>query len=102
MRTAISPRLAISNREMGILFDLEQRLTRHDRLLIAGDKANDLAARVSVDFDERLHHFNQSHDVADRDDVAVGFVSRLVRSRLAIKDSRQGSENLFGHGNLSG
>ena len=43
MRTAISPRLAMSSRENAISGDLDQRLAGHHRLFILDKELHDLA-----------------------------------------------------------
>src|ERR1700675_975433 len=98
MRTAISPRLAM--RSLWIVMDglkasnvdLGDGLTGHHGLLILGKEAHDLAGCACLHLVERLH------DLDEADGVAVGFVVRLVRRRLAVEYAGKGRKDLlYGH-----
>src|SRR5882724_7292812 len=103
-RTAISPRLAI--RSLWIVMDgskasnldLSDRLAGHHRLFILGEEAYDLAGCARLHLVERLHDFDEADGVLLRDRVAVGFVDRLVRRRLAVEYAWEGRKDLlYGH-----
>src|SRR5271168_1146550 len=91
MRTAISPRLAMSS--FWIVMDglnasnvdLGDRLPRHHGILVLGKEAYDLASRARLHLVERLHHLDQADGVVFPDHVAIGFVDWLVQCWLAVK-----------------
>src|ERR1700687_1610434 len=91
MRTAISPRLAM--RSFRIVMDglnasdidLGDRLTCHHGVLVLDKEAQDLAGHACLHLVERLHDLDEANRFFLRDRVAVGFVIRLVRCRLAVE-----------------
>src|SRR5688500_691590 len=97
MRTAISPRLAMSRRLIKMLdLDLGQGLAGHDGILVVDQELHDLAGDIGLHLVEALHHFNKADDFAGRDLVAVRLVGRLVWRRLAVESAGKRREDLLG------
>src|SRR6185437_16028467 len=103
MRTAISPRLAMSSlsnigpeRDNGVSAGLEQQqcLPGLDRRLVVDEEPDDLAAGVGIDLGELLHHLDQADDVALLHAVAFLLVGRRLGRGTAVEDSRQRTDHL--------
>src|SRR6202051_2733847 len=101
IRTAISPRLAmrsfwiVMDGLTGSDIDLGDRLAGHHRGLVLHKEAHDLAGYARLHFVERLHDLDEANRVFLRDRVAIGFVVRLVRCRLAVEYAGGGREDLL-------
>src|ERR1700733_7933362 len=101
MRTAISPRLAM--RILWIVMDglqtsnvdLGDRLTGHHGLFILDKETHDPADRACLHLVERLHDLDEADRIVLRDGIAIGFVVRLVRRRLAIEYAWPGGNDLL-------
>src|SRR5688500_9912019 len=86
MRTAISPRLAMSRRLIKMLdLDFGQGLAGHHRVLVVDQELHDLAGDGGLHLVEAFHDFDEADDLSRRDLVAVRLVDRLVRRRLAVE-----------------
>src|SRR3546814_15507010 len=81
MRSAISPRLAIStlsNMGLTALFDDQQNLTELDRLLVLDQDAADAAALVGGNRIPRLHRLDDQQGLAGIDGIADRSEERRV------------------------
>src|ERR1700734_79690 len=67
MRSAISPRLAITTFSIIALFDDEQRLAELDRLTVLGEDRRDAPCLVGFDLVHHLHRFDDAEYLADLD-----------------------------------
>src|SRR5260370_37938352 len=101
MRTAVSPRLAMKSFWIvmdgltGSDSDRGDRLAGHHGVLVVDKEAHDLAGHARLYFVERLHDLDEADRVFLRDRVAIGFVVRLVRCRLAVEYAWEGRKDLL-------
>src|SRR6202041_496185 len=65
MRSAISPRLAITTFSIIALFDDEQRLAELDRLTVLGKNRRDASGLVGFDLVHHLHRLDDAHRLPD-------------------------------------
>src|SRR6266568_7393637 len=96
MRTAISPRLAMSSLAIDMVLlgrsalQFDKGLPGHDRLLVL-DKELGIAARfLGGNGREGFHDLDQSDGVTDGDGVAVVLERWLIRHRSAVEDAGDG------------
>src|SRR6185503_14235345 len=106
IRTAISPRLAISSRlkrsaTRSSRLDDGERLPRLDGAFVLDQEAHDPAGRVGRHFAELLHDFDQPDRVTGFDRVAFLDVGLGVRRGLAVKGpGKRAKDFMTGHGEL--
>src|ERR1700677_856474 len=67
MRSAISPRLAMTTFSIIALFDDEQGLAEFDRLTVLGEDRRDAPCLVGFDLVHHLHRFDDAEYLADFD-----------------------------------
>src|SRR5580658_3288182 len=67
MRSAISPRLAITTFSIIALFDDEQRLAELDRFTVLGEHRGDASRLVGFDLVHHLHGFDDAEYLSDFD-----------------------------------
>src|SRR5688500_11044735 len=100
MRTAISPRLAMSNVSMAMPpqssnFDFRQRLAGHHGIFVLGRESDDPARLIRLHLVEGFHHLDEADDVADRHMVAFILVGRLIGRGLSVESSRKRRQESF-------
>src|ERR1700733_609873 len=100
MRTAISPRLAMNSLRiaMASALDIVERLAGHHSILVFDMKGDELAGFFRDDGGERLHHFDQTHRLADSDRITLLLERRLAGGGRAVERAGDGCLNGFdGH-----
>src|SRR5262245_59456206 len=93
IRTAISPRLAMSSLAIAMIrparsaLQLDEGLAGHDRLFVLDEEPDVLPGLLGGNRRERLHDLDQSDGVTDRHGVAVVLEWRLIRRRPPVEDA---------------
>src|SRR5262245_42896309 len=93
MRTAISPRLAMSSLAIGMILpgcsalQLDERLARHDRLLVLDEEPGVSPGLFGGNGREGLHDLDEPDGVTHGDGVAVVLERRLIRCRPPVEDA---------------
>src|SRR5580700_941172 len=70
IRSAISPRLAMTSFSIMDLFDDEQRLAELDRIAVLRHDRGDAAGLVGLDLVHHLHRLDDAQHLADLDFIA--------------------------------